>query len=118
VLFNITGGMDLTLNEINEAADLINQAADPEANIIFGAVINPEMQGEVKITLIATGFDQRQPPQHGSAERPRPLRPMPPDLEDERYEPRPRQRMRDRQPAFEDEDDLDVPPFLRGRPQR
>jgi cell division protein FtsZ len=57
VLFNITGGEDLGILEVYEAAEIIQQAADPEANIIFGAVINPEMGKDVKITLIATGFD-------------------------------------------------------------
>nr|WP_233097647.1 cell division protein FtsZ [Dictyobacter vulcani] len=58
VLFNITGGMDMTLFEVNEAADIISQAAHPEANIIFGAVQDPNYEGKVKITVIATGFDQ------------------------------------------------------------
>ncbi len=57
VLFNITGGMDLTLFEVNEAADVIYHAAHPEANIIFGAVQDPNFDGKVKITVIATGFD-------------------------------------------------------------
>lgn len=57
VLFNITGGTDLTLFEVNEAADIISQAAHPEANIIFGAVQDPTFDGKVKITVIATGFD-------------------------------------------------------------
>src|SRR6476469_9184173 len=57
VLFNITGGPDLGILEVNEAASIIQQHADPEANIIFGAVIEPEMGNDVKITLIATGFD-------------------------------------------------------------
>jgi cell division protein FtsZ len=57
VLFNITGGPDLGMVEVNEAATIIQQHADPEANIIFGTVIDPEMGGDVKITLIATGFD-------------------------------------------------------------
>src|SRR5260221_9678615 len=57
VLFNITGGLDLTLYEVNEAADIISKAADPEANIIFGAVQDPAYDGKVKITVIATGFD-------------------------------------------------------------
>jgi len=57
VLFNITGGMDMTLFEVNEAADIISQAAHPEANIIFGAVQDPDYDGRVKITVIATGFD-------------------------------------------------------------
>src|SRR5579864_6780786 len=57
VLFNITGGMDMTLFEVNEAADIISRAAHPEANIIFGAVQDPNYDGRVKITVIATGFD-------------------------------------------------------------
>ncbi|HJT55548.1 MAG TPA: cell division protein FtsZ [Ktedonobacteraceae bacterium] len=57
VLFNITGGLDLTLFEVNEAADIISKAAHPEANIIFGAVQDPAFDGKVKITVIATGFD-------------------------------------------------------------
>ena len=61
VLFTITGGPDLTLFEVNEAAEIIHAAADPEANIIFGAVIDERMGGEVKISVIATGFDQARP---------------------------------------------------------
>ncbi len=57
VLFNITGGMDLSLFEVNEAADIISKAAHPEANIIFGAVQDASYDGRVKITVIATGFD-------------------------------------------------------------
>jgi cell division protein FtsZ len=57
VLFNITGGTDLTLMEVQRAADVINQAADPEANIFFGAVIDESMGNEVRITVIATGFE-------------------------------------------------------------
>jgi cell division protein FtsZ len=57
VLFNITGGMDMTLLEVSEAADIISRAAHPEANIIFGAVQDPGFDGKVKITVIATGFD-------------------------------------------------------------
>jgi cell division protein FtsZ len=59
VLFNITGGLDLTLYEVNEAAEIISKAAHPEANIIFGAVQDPAYEGKVKITVIATGFDGR-----------------------------------------------------------
>jgi len=57
ILFNITGGPDLGMYEIDEAARIITEAADPDANIIFGAVIDEAMQGEVKITVVATGFD-------------------------------------------------------------
>jgi cell division protein FtsZ len=71
VLFNITGGLDLTLYEVNEAADIISKAAHPEANIIFGAVQDPVFDGKVKITVIATGFDGRahvSTPPHGRVE--------------------------------------------------
>jgi len=57
VLFNITGGNDLSMFEVDEAARIITEAADAEANIIFGAVINDSYTGEVKITVVATGFD-------------------------------------------------------------
>lgn len=59
VLLNITGGSNLSLFEVNEAAEIIASAADPEANIIFGAVIDEEMEDEVRVTVIATGFDHR-----------------------------------------------------------
>lgn len=61
VLFTITGGPDLALFEVNEAAEIIHAAADPEANIIFGAVIDDRMGQDVKISVIATGFDQLRP---------------------------------------------------------
>src|SRR6059058_549218 len=57
VLINITGGPDMTLFEVHEAASIIQEAADEEANIIFGTVIDPKMKDEVKVTVIATGFD-------------------------------------------------------------
>jgi cell division protein FtsZ len=58
VLINITGGLDLTLFEVNEASSIIREAADEDANIIFGAVIDESMRDEMKITVIATGFDK------------------------------------------------------------
>src|SRR5581483_5730847 len=58
VLFNVTGS-DYTLMEVNDAAQIIQEAADPDANIIFGAVIDDTMEGEIQITVIATGFDGR-----------------------------------------------------------
>ena len=57
VIINITGGPDLTLSEVSEASEIIHEAAHEDANIIFGAVLNPDMVGKVKITVIATGFD-------------------------------------------------------------
>ncbi len=57
ILFNITGGTDLSMFEVDEAARIITEAADPEANIIFGAVIDENYTGQVKCTVVATGFD-------------------------------------------------------------
>jgi cell division protein FtsZ len=57
VIINVTGGPDLTLAEVSEASDIVYTAAHEDANIIFGAVVDPKMQGQVKITVIATGFD-------------------------------------------------------------
>ena len=57
ILFNIIGGNDLAMHEINAAAETITTAADPEANIIFGATISPDLEGEVIVTVVATGFD-------------------------------------------------------------
>ena len=58
VLFNITGGADLTMLEVDEAAKQISAAVDPDANIIFGATIDESLIDQVKITVIATGFDE------------------------------------------------------------
>lgn len=58
ILFNITGGSDLTMSEVNEAAKLISETADADANIIFGATIDEDMVDQVKISVIATGFDE------------------------------------------------------------
>ncbi len=57
ILFNVIGGSDMSMHEINQAAETITTAADPEANIIFGATISPELDGEMIITVVATGFD-------------------------------------------------------------
>lgn len=57
ILFNVIGGNDLAMHEINTAAEAITTAADPDANIIFGATINPDLEGEIIITVVATGFD-------------------------------------------------------------
>ena len=57
ILFNVIGGLDMSMHEINAAAETITAAVDPEANIIFGATINPELEGEIIITVVATGFE-------------------------------------------------------------
>src|SRR5579859_5795003 len=71
ILFNVIGGNDLSMHEINSAAETITNAADPDANIIFGATINPDLDGEIIITVVATGFDasyfaKRHEPDHSS----------------------------------------------------
>lgn len=62
VVFNITGGGDLTLHEVSAAADIIYEVVDPNANIIFGAVIDDRLQGEIRMTVIATGFSNEPQP--------------------------------------------------------
>lgn len=68
VIFNVTGGPDMTLHEVNEAAEIIYQSVDKDANIIFGSVIDERIQGEIQITVIATGFElkahQQRPDQY------------------------------------------------------
>ena len=75
ILINITGGPDLTLHEVNEASTLIQEAAHEDANIIFGSVIDPNLSDEVRITVIATGFDRAR---QASARRRSPIAAAPP----------------------------------------
>jgi cell division protein FtsZ len=113
VLFNITGGEDLGILEVYEAAEIIQQAADPDANIIVGAVIDPRMGGDVKLTVIATGFDQVRKPQSRPVQFPtvRAVAPQSaPNLSAPHGEPAAPYPYR---PAVND--DLDIPPFLRYR---
>jgi cell division protein FtsZ len=105
ILLNMTGGRELGLFEVNEAAEIVKEAAAPNANIIFGAVIDEAQGDEVRVTVIATGFD------HGRA-RPRTAA----------QETRTTSRTRDRSPRIDDrqrssleigDDDIDIPSFLR-----
>ncbi|MBO9342356.1 MAG: cell division protein FtsZ [Roseiflexus sp.] len=125
VLFNVTGGEDLGILEVYEAADIVAKAVDPDANIIFGAVIDPTFPpGQVKITLIATGFDASRPAEarkriymSGAQQQPAQLKrdmvyaeSQPPAA----VRPQPHQPARS-QSASINPDDLDIPPFLRNR---
>jgi len=103
VLINITGGPDLSLHEVNEAATLIQEEADDEANIIFGAVIDESMGDEVRITVIATGFGDRAQ----AGEKPRPASR---DGRSTAGEGRPVKRV-----GLLAEDELDVPTWQRRR---
>jgi cell division protein FtsZ len=108
VLINITGGPDLTLYEVNEASSIIREAADEDANIIFGAVIDETMRDEMKITVIATGFDKDMS-ETGATTASATLQPTPP-----RYAQRPNDDMSPRPIAGGARaDDLDVPTFIR-----
>ncbi len=129
ILFNISGGEDLTLYEVNEAAEIINRAADQDAMIIYGQVIDPRLQGDVRITVIATGFDNKPAPPTRQAPRPETRQAYPPretrepfsrtprePLPREPYEARPRPAPPDDRPAPTSQtDNLDNPPFLRRR---
>jgi cell division protein FtsZ len=101
ILLNITGGSDLSLYEVNEAAGEIALAADDDANIIFGAVVDERLEGFMSVTVIATGFGPE------AAQRPAPSasgrRPATPELEGTPFE---------RPPSF-DSGDLNIPPFIR-----
>jgi cell division protein FtsZ len=76
VIINVTGGTDLSLVEVSEASSIIHEAAHEDANIIFGAVVDPAMEGRIKITVIATGFDRT-----GEERPPRPASQTPVDLQ-------------------------------------
>ncbi|MTI85097.1 MAG: cell division protein FtsZ [Firmicutes bacterium] len=93
VLLNMTGGGSLGLFEVNEAAEIISQAADSEANIIFGAVIDEQMDEEVRVTVIATGFEEQKPMVKRTEKSDRDVEIKP----------------------FANNDDLDIPAFLRRR---
>jgi len=102
ILLNITGGRDLGLFEVNEAAEIVQGAADSNANIIFGAVLDESQGEDVRVTVIATGFDHRGRGIRGrEAERPR----------GRDRSPRIDERQRDSLEIPDDE--IDIPPFLR-----
>ena len=104
IVLNITGPKDLGLFEVHDAAEIIQNAADANANIIFGAVIDEGMGDEVRVTVIATGFDRGRGFRGGGRE--------------ERDRPRDRGPRMDRQQRSSleiSDDDIDIPPFLRDR---
>ena len=95
VLLNVTGGLDIGMMEVSEAAEIVQKAADPDANIIFGAVVDDQMDGEIRITVIATGFEMGRG--------------------DEDADPAAAEAARPREATRLGLDDLDIPAFLRKR---
>lgn len=116
ILFNVKGGEDMSLYEVNEAAEIIRANTHPEANIIFGAVVDPELKDEMHLTVIATGFEKAQSEESASS-----------SFERNRYESRQQPYEQPAPPRREepssssiddlvrsfDRDDLDIPAFLR-----
>lgn len=121
VLFNIAGGSDLTMFEVDEAARIISSSADPDANIIFGAVVKDELIDQVRITVIATGFDETRaklagiakpatPPIQGVVSEPPPKEEMGEDEEERRLLPT-EEEEEPREDVFGEK--FEIPAFLR-----
>lgn len=129
VLMNITGGANLSLYEVNEAADIVSSASDPEVNMIFGSVINEELKDEILVTVIATGFDESEKMVNNQqrAERPR-MQQAPTSNQSHssqtQSQPQSQSQGQSREESQEsrntsytnaDSDTLDIPTFLRNR---
>lgn len=126
VLMNITGGTNLSLYEVQEAADIVASASDPEVNMIFGSVINESLKDEIVVTVIATGFDDSvsvQPPKPfvrsatttNHAQQQQPVAQPPKQREVKREVKREEPVVHERNT---DSDDIDIPAFLRNRRRR
>lgn len=124
ILFNITGGSDLTMAEVDEAANIISQAADADANIIFGTAIDERLVDQIKITVIATGFDETRSKLAGFiSNRQKSTTPPAPQglvgehpqatFSDRQPEPESSPSEEPTPPSDEFSDDLDIPAFLR-----
>ncbi|GAA5415021.1 cell division protein FtsZ [Paraliobacillus ryukyuensis] len=115
VLMNITGGANLSLYEVQEAADIVTSAADQEVNVIFGSVINENLKDEIIVTVIATGFDEAQ--LSSSQTRKKPSTQKTTKAPEQRRETV-NQETPSPQAQREEEDTLDIPTFLRNRNRR
>ena len=120
VLFNVTGGPNLTLFEVNQAAAIIRETSHPDVNLIFGAVIDPEMGDDIRITVIATGFERTGMPRRISTNQPSSI-PFQVERTTDNYEPS-LVSSKGSSSSKEDltfqtfnTDDLDIPTFLRNR---
>lgn len=116
VVFNITGGSDLTLHEVNAAAETIYEVVDPNANIIFGAVIDDRLQGEVRITVIATGFTgEIQAASSQTVVTPRTVTPTPSQTTRRTITPQPPANNPNSGTEPKEKPSLDIPDFLQRR---
>ena len=127
VLFNVTGGPNLTLFEVNQAAAIIRETAHPDVNMIFGAVIDPNMGDEIRVTVIATGFERSGVPRRAlermttRTERPAPastlgyVRPTESISVDAEIRHGGESKPAPSVPSTYSSDDLDIPTFLRNR---
>jgi cell division protein FtsZ len=115
ILFNVTGGPELTLFEVNQAAAIIKETAHPDVNLIFGAVIDPSMGDELRITVIATGFERTGIPrrllERTSMPRENETTQIPETSDVMAHSGKPS----DFQPRTFNTEDLDIPTFLRNR---
>lgn len=112
VLFNITGGYDLSMSEVDEASRIISAAADPDANIIFGTTIDETMKDQVKITVVATGFDESRKRLQQMVS---PLQQEETRTEDNRFQPQQQTVTQEPEKEKEEENIFDIPAFLRQR---
>ena len=119
VLFSVAGGYDMSMSEIQEAAEVITGSVSPDANIIFGASVRPELEDEIVVTVVATGFDSEY--YNEPAPAPEPAREEKPTAEVKDFASEPRSNMWDSiknepEPTSSiSDDDMDVPPSLRER---
>lgn len=123
VLFSVAGGYDMSMSEVQEAAEVITGAVSPDANIIFGASIRPELEDEIIVTVVATGFDSDYYNEPEPTEEPEPVKDTKPTAEAKDFAVENKSNMWDSiksepepEPAAPaPEDDMDVPPSLRER---
>lgn len=120
---NITGGTNLSLFEVQEAADIVASASDEEVNMIFGSVINENLNDEIIVTVIATGFSDdvaQQRPQNtrpmGNVRNTQTQQQQSPIRE--RVQEQPVQQQEPQRQVYQQEDMLDIPTFLRNRRNR
>ncbi|MDB4866843.1 MAG: ftsZ [Cohnella sp.] len=116
VIMNITGGSNLSLYEVNEAAEIVIAACDPEVNMIFGAIIDDHMRDEIKVTVIATGFEQKGPTRRHAAPTPTETSSSA-AMPAQQQEVRPAGNLRPFGSQNQSSDQLDIPAFLRNRPR-